>query len=475
MVSGFLKALAVVLELAGALVVAAARYGDLPEISIIAYGERHGMRGLERTDAEVRDLYEKWMDRHGRAYNAVEEKDRRLKVFRDNLRYIDEHNAAADAGIHSFRLGLNRFADLTNEEYRAAYLGTRPSPRRRAAADRYRLAAGEILPDSVDWRADGAVAPVKDQGNCGSCWAFSAVAAVEGINKIVTGELISLSEQELVDCDTGNQGCNGGLMDYAFEFIIKNGGIDSDEDYPYKGNEAQCDASRKNAHVVSIDSYEDVPENDEKALKKALANQPVSIAIEASGRAFQLYQSGIFAGSCGTELDHGVLAVGYGSTENGKDYWIVKNSWGAKWGENGYIRMERNAKEAGGKCGLAMQASYPVKSGGNPPKPSPGPPSDPVKPPTQCDSYYSCPASTTCCCAYEYGRLCFAWGCCPLEAATCCEDRSSCCPQEYPICDTKARACLMSKNNPLGVNALPRIAAKPFWAYSSTEGKKSDS
>ncbi|XP_020578327.1 oryzain alpha chain-like [Phalaenopsis equestris] len=415
--------------------------GDGPDMSIISYGERHRIRKPERGEAEVREIYEMWIEHNGRSYNELDEKERRFEVFRDNLRYIDEHNAAADAGVHSFRLGLNRFADLTNEEYRASHLGIRKPLRHRNPSDRYRLAAGEALPDSVDWTKKGAVVPVKDQGTCGSCWAFSSIAAVEGINQIVTGELISLSEQELVDCDTSsNQGCNGGLMDDAFEFIIKNGGIDSEEDYPYRGRGGRCDSYRKNARVVSIDSYEDVPVNNEKALQKALANQPVSVAIEAAGRAFQLYQSGIFTGSCRTELDHGVLAVGYG-TENGKDYWIVKNSWGTDWGEDGFIRMERNVRAPSGKCGIAMKASYPVKKGPNPPKPSPGPPT-PVKPKMQCDDYYSCPASTTCCCVYEYGRLCFAWGCCPFEAATCCDDQSTCCPLEFPVCDVRAGNCL---------------------------------
>ncbi|KAK8954793.1 Oryzain alpha chain [Platanthera zijinensis] len=439
--SGSITSLALLLLLAGTTSPAeVVGYGT--DMSIISYGERHGVRGLERSEAEVREIYEGWMTRHDRNYNSLNEKDRRFEVFRDNLRYIDEHNAAADAGVHAFRLGLNRFADLTNEEYRAARLGTRISGRRRNPSSRYNLASGEALPDSVDWRTKGAVAPVKDQGSCGSCWAFSSIAAVEGINQIVTGELIPLSEQELVDCDTrSNQGCSGGLMDDAFEFIIRNGGIDSEEDYPYKGHAGKCDPYRKNARVVSIDSYEDVPANNEKILKKAVAHQPVSVAIEASGRAFQLYRSGIFTGSCGTELDHGVLAVGYG-TENGKDYWIVKNSWGPDWGEDGFIRMERNVNSATGRCGIAMQASYPIKDGSNPPKPNPSPPA-PVKPPMECDSYFTCPASTTCCCVYEYGRLCFAWGCCPLEGATCCDDNNSCCPHDYPVCNVKAGTCVM--------------------------------
>ncbi|KAK6128698.1 hypothetical protein DH2020_037548 [Rehmannia glutinosa] len=288
-----------------------------------------------RSEEHVKGLYENWLARHGKIYNAIGEKDERFEIFKDNLRFVDEHNTAN----RTYKVGLNRFADLTNEEYKSLYLGTRSDAKRRF---------------------------VKSKNGSRSCWAFSTVAAVEGINKIVTGELITLSEQELVDCDkTENTGCNGGLMDYAFQFIISNGGMDTEDDYPYRGFDGKCDPGRKNAKVVSIDGYEDVPQ-DEKALQKALAHQPVSVAIEASGRALQLYSSGVFTGECGTELDHGVVAVGYG-TENGVDYWIVRNSWGTDWGEDGYFRIERNVVgNPSGKCGIVMEASYPTKNGENP-------------------------------------------------------------------------------------------------------------
>nr|GMD90376.1 cysteine proteinase RD21A-like [Ipomoea batatas] len=429
------------------------------DMSIIHYDEQHGVKGtpLPRSDEEVMRIYETWLVKHRKSYNALGEKGRRFEAFKDNLQFVDEHNSVEG---RSYKVGLNRFADLTNDEFRSLYVGGRIDRKGRvikSSAKRHAFHDGDRLPESVDWREKGAVTPVKDQGQCGSCWAFSTIGAVEGINQIVTGDLISLSEQELVSCDKiYNMGCNGGLMDYAYDFIVKNGGIDTEEDYPYKAQDTYCDTSKRNTRVVSIDGYEDVPENDEKSLMKAVAHQPVSVAIEAGGRAFQFYESGVFTGLCGTQLDHGVVAVGYGS-ENGTDYWVVKNSCGANWGDNGYIKLERNlGNTATGKCGIAMEASYPIKNGANPPNPGPSPPSPPEKPPTECDDYYSCPVGSTCCCIYHYSDICFGWGCCPIDSATCCDDHYYCCPPDYPVCDTAQGTCLMSEGSPMKIKAFRR-------------------
>ncbi|VVA98214.1 unnamed protein product [Arabis nemorensis] len=316
-------------------------------------------------EAEVRLMYERWLVENQKKYNGLGEKERRFKIFKDNLKFVEEHNSVPN---RTYEVGLTRFADLTNEEFQAIYLRRKMVRTRRdpvKEGERYLYKEGYILPDEVDWREKGAVVPIKDQGKCGSCWAFSAIGAVEGINQITTGELLSLSEQELIDCDRGfvNAGCDGGVMNYAFEFIMNNGGVETDEDYPYTATDGTfCNANKKNnTRLVTIDGYEYVPQNDEKSLKKAVAHQPVSVSIEAYNQAFKLYKSGVFTGTCGTYLDHGVVVVGYGSS-NGEDYWIIRNSWGSNWGDSGYVKLQRNIDDPLGKCGVAMMPSYPTKS-----------------------------------------------------------------------------------------------------------------
>nr|AAB37233.1 cysteine proteinase [Phalaenopsis sp. SM9108] len=322
------------------------------------------------TEDSLWNLYERWRSHHT-VSRDLDEKQKRFNVFKENPRYIHDFNKRKDI---PYKLRLNKFADLTNHEFRSTYAGSRINHHRSLRGSRrggatnsfmYQSLDSRSLPASIDWRQKGAVTAVKDQGQCGSCWAFSTVAAVEGINQIKTKKLLSLSEQELIDCDTDeNNGCNGGLMDYAFDFIKKNGGISSEAEYPYAAEDSYC-ATEKKSHVVSIDGHEDVPANDEDSLLKAVANQPVSIAIEASGYDFQFYSEGVFTGRSGTELDHGVAIVGYGKTQQGTKYWIVRNSWGAEWGEKGYIRISA-ASDSKRLCGLAMEASYPIKTSPNP-------------------------------------------------------------------------------------------------------------
>jgi C1A family cysteine protease len=226
------------------------------------------------------------------------------------------------------------------------------------------------VPDSINWVEKGAVTPVKDQGQCGSCWSFSTTGSLEGAYFIKNGNLESFSEQQLVDCDNRknggkDMGCNGGLMDNAFNWIEKNDGLCTEASYPYTSGTTKtagsCTTSCSIVDGSDVMSFIDVDASSDDAMMAALAQQPVSIAIEADQKDFQLYKSGVFTGACGTSLDHGVLTVGYGS-ENGEDYYLVKNSWSNTWGDGGYIKLGRGSQynSGSGQCGMLMQASYPI-------------------------------------------------------------------------------------------------------------------
>lgn len=316
------------------------------------------MEQLQR-DPTLDHHWDLWKKTHEKEYKDQNEEDVRRLIWEKNLRFIMLHNLEHSMGMHSYSVGMNHMGDLTPEEV-IGCMGSLRIPRRWKRSGTLKSSSNQTLPDSVDWREKGCVTNVKYQGSCGSCWAFSAVGALEGQLKLKTGKLVSLSAQNLVDCSTEekyrNKGCGGGFMTEAFQYIIDNGGIDSDASYPYKAMDEKCHYDPKN-RAATCSRYIELPFGDEEALKEAVATKgPVSVAIDASHSSFFLYQSGVYDDpSCTENVNHGVLVVGYG-TLDGKDYWLVKNSWGLHFGDQGYIRMARNNKN---HCGIASYCSYP--------------------------------------------------------------------------------------------------------------------
>ncbi|XP_034429336.1 pro-cathepsin H isoform X2 [Hippoglossus hippoglossus] len=306
---------------------------------------------------EEEHRFKEWMFQHSRVYDT-EEFYQRLQIFTENKRIIDRHNA----GNHSFTMGLNQFSDMTFEEFRKFFLLTQPQNCSATKGSHVRRSGPD--PEFVDWRVKGNfVTPVKNQGQCGSCWSFSTTGCLESVNAIATGKLIPLSEQQLIDCaqDFHNYGCLGGLPSQAFEYIRYSKGLMTEEDYPYKGHGDSChfDPARAAAFVqdvVNITSY------DEKAMVDAVAwLNPVTFSFDATSD-FMHYKDGVYTStqckSTADRVNHAVLAVGYGAEENSMPYWIVKNSWGTDWGKDGYFLIERGRN----MCGLAVCSSYPLPS-----------------------------------------------------------------------------------------------------------------
>jgi len=316
---------------------------------------------FDALDEEFDADWAAWKATHGKDYENNREEIKRRTIWESNFRRVQHHNLRATLGEHTFTIGVNKFADLLNSEFVEMVNGYTAENKQKGLFT-FMAPSYTNLPDSVDWRTKGYVTDVKDQGQCGSCWAFSSTGSLEGQTFRKTGTLPSLSEQNLVDCSQkqGNEGCNGGLMDQAFQYIKDNNGIDSEASYPYKGVDGTCMYDPKNKAAVDS-GFVDIPSGNESALMEAVATVgPISIAIDASSILFQLYQGGVyvdpFCKNGVADLDHGVLAAGYG-TDSGKDFWLVKNSWGGSWGEKGYIRMARNKNN---QCGVATAASYPV-------------------------------------------------------------------------------------------------------------------
>lgn len=334
--------------------------------------------------------FERFARLHGKPYFAdAAEYNRRQAIFQENLAKIAAHNSQKGA---TFQLGLNAHADLTTEEFRLRYFGAKlqdlaalREAEESALGREGRSKKGkpfpygdEVPPERRDWRQEGRVTPVKDQhvggAPCGCCYAFGGMAGVEAANSLYTGQLTTLSEQEIVDCDELDYGCDGGDFSNVFEWVARHGAV-SDQAWPYKAQETSCRAKeRRMMHrdvAVTIDGFVNVPKHNETALMQAVAHTPTVVAVCCGDFLDQwhLYKSGIMgdAVQCTRPLDHSVLAVGYDTDpETGEQYWLIKNSWGTSWGEGGYVRLKRNQTQRDGQAGLATFPGYALKTSPNP-------------------------------------------------------------------------------------------------------------
>ena len=298
------------------------------------------------------------MQKHSKHYEDDATEQQRYSIWKENHAFIEQHNKNADQ--HGYELGMNAYGDLTTEEFNTKFNGYKMQSATNRSPDIFK-SKGKELPDTMDWREKGAVTAIKNQGQCGSCWAFSTTGSLEGQHFLKTGKLVSLSEQNLLDCSGkfGDMGCLGGFMDDAFKYIIANHGIDTEASYPYLGvAQKKCNYTTENTGAT-MTWYKDIVESDVDALMEAVADiGPISVAMDASLQSFHFYSRGVYNdGGCSSrKLDHGVLAVGYGIS-NGKPYFLVKNSWGTGWGMDGYFMIQRDDNNL---CGLATQASYPI-------------------------------------------------------------------------------------------------------------------
>ncbi|KAK3150131.1 hypothetical protein QOZ80_3AG0228860 [Eleusine coracana subsp. coracana] len=314
-----------------------------------------GVDNVDAGDKLMMVRFLRWQAAYNRSYPSEEEKRRRFEVYRRNVEHIEASNRA---GNLTYQLGENQFTDLTPKEFEDMYTMKGPMHDEKPINASFSDGTAVDAPTSVDWRSQGAVTPIKSQGQCQSCWAFVTAATIESLNKIRTGRIASLSEQELIDCDPYDGGCNRGHFTNGYRWVIENGGITTLADYPYRGVRGYCNRNKAANRVASISDYMRVP-SGEANLLRAVAQQPVAAGIQMGGN-LQYYSGGVFSGQCGARENHGVTVVGYGAdASTGLKYWIVKNSWGTGWGEKGYVRLRRDVG-GGGMCGIAVDNAFPV-------------------------------------------------------------------------------------------------------------------
>ncbi|XP_045914082.1 procathepsin L-like isoform X1 [Micropterus dolomieu] len=315
---------------------------------------------LGHSSSALNKVWEEWKIKHSKVYDNHTEIVFRRAVWEKNMQLVLRHNQEAAAGKHSFTLGLNHLADMTADEINEKLNSLKLEDPIHFRNSTFKEVSGLSIPQSVDWRKNGLVSPVQNQGLCGSCWAFSSLGALEGQMKKRTGFLVPLSPQNLVDCsgNFGNLGCRGGYISKSYSYIIRNGGVDSESSYPYEHKNGKCRYSVK-GKAGYCSNFHILPKGDEKTLQAVVASVgPVAVAVNAMLQSFHLYRGGLYnVPNCNPRfINHAVLVVGYG-TDGGQDFWLVKNSWGTAWGEEGFIRIARNKNNL---CGIASFAVYPT-------------------------------------------------------------------------------------------------------------------
>ncbi|KAI3684461.1 hypothetical protein L6452_33685 [Arctium lappa] len=337
-------------------------------VMVLVLGLASAGSGFEYNEDDLKSeeakwaLYERWRVHHNKPEtDSDDEKHKRFVIFMDTVKRVDDHNKAKKP----YLMELNRMSDLTFEEIGRMYTGTKLDQNHRQLSSRnssrLKVVDRHNLPKEFDWRQHGVVNPPKDQGQCGSCWAFGAMGSLESAHAIRTGQLVSVSEQQIVDCDLEQGGCDGGVPAYALNYAAKHGGMTTTDCYPYVAQRTVCCGAKLVNRPVQCTGFDDVPPDDEDELLAAVAQQPVCAGLFLY-QGFFNYKEGIYTGEdcVGNDNPHAVNVVGWGETPEGCKYWIIKNSWGEGWGEKGYMRLARDTGDPRGACWITQMSCVPT-------------------------------------------------------------------------------------------------------------------